>query len=481
MGPIDYTSQVANPFQAAMQGYQGGMMMQADQNQQQAIQDQRNAAFQQQQAAQAAAARQQSVIQSLLSNPNPTADDFARATIAVPGMKDQFQQSWHTMNEARQKSTLSHVSQVYSALQSGAPDVAAQVLQDQATAMRNSGDEAGAKHAEVMANVVKQHPEFARSMVGIQLSAIPGGDKVLSGVSGLNKDAREGQLFPAQLRAANADATTKETVAQYTPAEKEQALRTGEINIANVNSQVQDRAARLGLDKDKLTTETQLELYKLKQKTGELPEFVAKDLNAAATEAVASRQSADRITGLANQIEAASEQLGSGKWASVQEMAKKVWGNQNELTRLRAEYTRIATPEAMGAYKQVASGSTSDRDIDTAMAGVPKDTDNPERMVQFLRGTAKLQLYNSALGNAKAEWLGAVRNLGAAKQDVEIDGVKVPAGTTFAEFTKQYLPGKVTTLSNEHALNAVGDTVYMGYAKRNPSPPPQSGGAAGAY
>lgn len=479
MGPIDYTSQIANPFQAAAQGYQLGMGMQADRNAQQ----DRQMALQQQAEAQAAAkaqaAQQQSVLQGLLNNPNPTADDYARATIAVPGMKDQFKQSWDMMGEARQKSTLGHVSQVFSALQSGAPDVAAQVLTDQAAAMRGSGDEAGAKHAEVMANVVKQHPEFARSMVGIQLASMPGGDKVLAGVSGLNKDAREGQLFPAQLRAANADAATKETVAEYTPAEKEQALRTGEINISNVNSQVRDRAARLGLDKDKLTTETQLELYKLNQKNGELPEFVAKDLNAAATEAVASRQSADRITGLANELEAKAGELGSGATAKAGEMWKKVWGNQNELTRLRSEYNRIVTPEAMGAYKQVASGSTSDKDIDVAMLGVPKDTDSPERMVQFLRGTAKLQIYNSALSNVKSEWLGSVRNLGSAKRDTEIDGVKVPAGTTFADFTKQYLPGKVAALGEQHSIKAVSGRDYMKYAQ--PSGSTAQSGVTGGY
>jgi hypothetical protein len=150
------------------------------------------------------------------------------------------------------------------------------------------------------------------------------------------------------------------------------------------------------------------------------------------------------MTQLADQIDQAAGALGSGVTAETGELWKKTFGSQNDLTRIRAEYNRIVTPAAMAAYKQVASGSTSDKDIDTAMTGVPKDTDSPERMSSFLRGAAKLQVYDSVLNNAKSEWLGAVRSLGKAPKDIEVDGVRVPAGTTFKDFADKYVEAKAT-------------------------------------
>jgi hypothetical protein len=87
------------------------------------------------------------------------------------------------------------------------------------------------------------------------------------------------------------------------------------------------------------------------------------------------------------------------------------------------------TPAAMAAYKTVASGSTSDKDIETAMTGVPSDTADASTMASFLRGAAKLQVYDSVLNNAKSEWLQSVKSLGKAKSDITVDGVTVPAGT----------------------------------------------------
>ena len=83
MDPINYSVDVATPFQSMMAGYQGGAAIRNDQ-------------LQQQQQAQAIAQQQQqrATLQALMSNPNPTAKDFSNATMLIPGMKDQFKQAW---------------------------------------------------------------------------------------------------------------------------------------------------------------------------------------------------------------------------------------------------------------------------------------------------------------------------------------------------------------------------------------------------
>ena len=130
------------------------------------------------------------------------------------------------------------------------------------------------------------------------------------------------------------------------------------------------------------------------------------------------------------------------------------------------------TPAAMAAYKKVASGSTSDRDIETAMVGVPKDTDDPALMASFLRGSAKLQRYDAAVNNARSEWLGAVKHLGKAKEDIEIDGVRVPAGTTFKNFADAYVEQKIAKQSADRNAKTVQGRSYMRYAQ--PQQPAQA-------
>ena len=427
MGPIDYSIDVQTPFQSALQGYQAGAAIRDDQ----AVQQQKTAALQQQQ-------RQSMVIQQLMAKPNANAEDYSKAMIQVPGLKDQLKQAWDTKNTAQQQSQISNITQWTSAIQTGKPEIASGLMRKQADAMESTagGPTRESQALKAQADVVDAHPEFAGTMMKALLAAHPEGGKVITALSTLGKEQRDSAMAPAEQGIKEAEAKIKGAEAQAAP-------ETVILKNAEVRSQINERSARLGLDKDKLQSEVELKLYELKQKQGELPEYVAKDLSAAATEAISSQQSATKMDDLANQIEAAAKTMPSGIQAKVGESWKAAFGNQNDLTRIRAEYNRIVTPAAMAAYKTVASGSTSDRDIDTAMTGVPKDTDSPARMASFLRGAAKLQKYDSILSNAKAEWLGEVRNLGKANKDVEIDGVKVPAGTTFKQFTDSYLKRKV--------------------------------------
>jgi hypothetical protein len=204
MDPINYSIDVQSPFQAALQGYQAGA---AIRNDQQAQQQQQQAALQQQQ--------QAKVIQALVSNPNPTAEDYANATLLVPGMKDQFKQAWETRSAQQQQNDLGHISQVYGALQGGDSTVAATLLDQRAQALRNAGNETEAKHAETMAGVVRAHPEFAKTMIGMKLAAIPGGDKVIEGAAKLRGEDRADELQGPAVEKAKAEAKSAATAAKF--------------------------------------------------------------------------------------------------------------------------------------------------------------------------------------------------------------------------------------------------------------------------
>ncbi len=204
MEPINYSLDVQTPFQSALQGYQAGAAIRNDQLLQQ-----------QQMAAQAQQKQQQEVLKKLISNPNPTADDYAAATLLVPGMKEQFKQSWDMRSSVQQQNDLQHVGQVYSAIVTGQPQVASDLLKRRAEAMRNSNDEAGAKNAEAMAGTIDAHPQFARSLIGMKLASLPGGDKVISNVAALNTDQRAAEQAPADLAKKQADAAKAGIDAKY--------------------------------------------------------------------------------------------------------------------------------------------------------------------------------------------------------------------------------------------------------------------------
>lgn len=478
MDPINYIHDVQSPFQAALAGYQGGAAIRNDQQQQQQLQLQQQQQLQLRQDL-AAAANDHSLLPSIM--------------VRHPEIADKLKIGLEAGNSQKAQGILSEAMPIYSALMSGPSgvNIAVDLLNKRADAQENSGDTQGAEATRTMAQQAAQDPSGAAYRLAARMSVIPGGDKIIENVGALNKDTREQQKLPGEVRAINADAATKEAAAAVAPvvqqagaskavseattaaaqADNAPALYSAQAGKAgseaataavtakyaeptakadlslkglqgqNIRSEISDRTKRFGLDSDKFQTETKIKLMELQNKLGELPEPVAKEVNSATVDSIAAQNSAAKMTDLADQLDRAGG--GYGGLSSAAEWLKRATGNQNEMTRLRSEYSRIVTPAAMGAYKQVASGSTSDRDIETAMKGVPSDTADSATMASFLRGVAKLQTYDSVLKNAQAEWQGAVHSLGKTRSDIEIDGVKVPKGTTFKEFSDQYVPRKI--------------------------------------
>lgn len=451
MGPIDYSIDVQTPFQSALQGYQAGAAIRTDQQQQA-----------QQKAAQDQQLRLQQAQRQVANT--PSAENFTRLILADPKNSEAYQRSWNLLDTKQQQAHASDLLEWGAAIKSGNPQLAVDRMMQRADIMdaQAGGPTDKSKALRANAQAFQIHPELALGTIQAQLATNPNGKQAADSLASFGTEARAEDLAPSIKRKTNADASVAETTAVTLPAK-------AQAEIANVSSQIQDRSKRLALDQDKLETETKLKLTELNQKFGELPESVAKDVNTAVTDSIAAQQSASKMLSLAGKLEAAGG--GFGGATSVAEWFKKATGNQNEITRLRAEYNRIATPSAMAAYKKVASGSTSDKDIETAMLGVPKDNADAATLGEFLRGAAKLQVYDSVFNNARAEWQGSVRSLGKAPRDLEIDGVKVPAGTTFKQFSDEYVSKKA---KEQIGAMTVQNRGYMKYAT------PQ-GGAEGQY
>jgi hypothetical protein len=452
MQPMNYMLDVQKPFDGALQGIQAGLDVSNAMDQSAARQQE----LQQKQDALAQHQQMQGDLAKLSQNPNPSAHDFASITTKYPSLAEHFKNTWSMLNTDQQQAKLNHTSQVYAALSAGKPEIASKLLADQALALRNSGKEDEAKASDTLSQLITMSPETAKTSAGLMLASVLGPEKFSSTFSTLSK-------LPGEVAAGEAGAVKAKYEANNTPQRLalENVYKGAEIR--NLDSQVGERAGRLGLDRDKLQTETELKLYELNMKGN--PAFnldgdAKKIINDSTVSSVAADQSAGQITDLASRLE--KEGGGYGALSTASEWMKKATGNQDSMTQMRNEYTRIRNSQAM---KMLPPGPASDKDVAMAMSGFPSETADAKTMASFLRGMAKLNQYTAVSDNAKAEWVNAVGHLGKPKTDINVDGVNVPTGSTFTDFARQYMASKVEQKQTQAAQQQVQSRSYMRWAQ----------------
>jgi len=259
MEPLNYAGTFANipsPQASFMEGVKNGAGLQQ---------------LQQQQAAAAAARAQQQQMQNDLAelSQNPTTDAIGRMSLKYPQLSENFKRSFDIMEPAQKQAKLEHASQVYAAINNNQPDVAVKILSDQAAALRNAGNEKDAKAAEMMATMVKDHPQMAKTSAGLILSAAVGPDKFAATYGAVGGEQRAQEQAPADLSKKRAEAVkagAEATVAAGTipaliqkPVEENLSAQTKRevdkfnAQIAAANSET-DRG-RLVLERDKFISE----------------------------------------------------------------------------------------------------------------------------------------------------------------------------------------------------------------------------------
>ncbi len=451
MQPMNYNIDVKQPFANALSGVEAGFGLSTamDKAQQQQL------ALQQQ-------VEMKKDLGALAQKANPTAQDFAAITTKYPSLAEHFKNTWSMLNTDQQQNRLNQATQVYSALSAGKNDIAKQILQEQVAGFRNSGKEQDAKSAETMLQLIDTKPEIALNSAGLMLSSVLGPEKFSTTFSTLSK-------LPSEVRKGEAEATKATYEANNTPQRLDLENRFKGSEIRNLDSQIGDRAARLSLDRDKLQTETELKLYELNQKNNTLEGDARKLVNDSVVGSVAADQAAGQMNDLADRL--SKQGAGYGGLSSAAEWFKQATGNQNYMTDLRNEYARIKNGQAI---KMLPPGSASDKDIQIAMKGFPPETADTATMASFMRGMAKLNQLTAVTENAKAEWVNSVGHLGKPKADITIDGIAVPAGSTFTDFASGYLSKKVEQKQTQAQQQAVPNRSYMRWAN------PQGGGALGS-
>lgn len=425
--PYDYTITApapgSTPAAAITEGLQLGTGLQ-----------QKDMALENARIAQAQAEQKRKDLYALSTMENPTARDYASIVTRYPELKDSFKESFNALNTEQRQQKLDAAAPIFSALQSGRTDLATRLLEDNVAALRNSkAPEREIKAAETWLNLVKESPQHAAMMGGTYLASVMGPDKFEQVFGKVGSEARDNAAAPG-LRV--------KTAAEAFKAAEEGGVVSprAAAEIADINSKISERGGRLALDTDKLQSETALKLRELTQKAGNLHPDQRKLINEAAGASVVATNSAAQMRGLADQFEKTDpHSMGAGAY----EFAKQFTGQQDYVTQLRREYTRI---RANQVNAMLPPGPASDKDIINAQAGFLKETANPAEIASWLRGMAKLQDYQAKYEDARAEWAGAVGHLGKAGQDIEVSGRKVAANTTFTDYLRQTLesPGPAT-------------------------------------
>lgn len=453
--PINYMLDVANPVQTTLQGFNGGLQLGV------AYADRQRAL---KQAEDDKLARQQmSAELSNLAN-NPTPEGYTKVMTMYPQLSENLKRAYDTMDDGQRKNTLSLASQSYAALANNQPDIAKQVLGDAATAYENSGNKKDASVLRGYVKMIENNPSAARTSIGM-LMASTNPDKFAEIYGKLGDEQRANEMQPYQINqiSANTAKTKAETQGQnienlYKPQQLQggidQTQSQTALNYANIKNMAEQRQ----IDRDKLETETSLKLQELNPSNVKLTEGAQKLVNDTMLSSVASEQSANQQNDLANRIESAGG--GFGAFSKFGEWIKGQTGNQGAMTQLRNEYTRIRNSQAI---KNLPPGPATDKDIEMALKGFPPETADSKTIASFLRGMAKMNQRDAAYQQMQAEWVNQVGNMGSAKRDVEILGVKVPAGTTFSGYATKNI-GKALKHQANQAVDrqiATGTRSYM--------------------
>jgi hypothetical protein len=215
-------------------------------------------------------------------------------------------------------------------------------------------------------------------------------------------------------------------------------LAQGNVNlnaaqIRNITSQINDRAAKLNLDRQTMQATVAEKLSSIQKNVNELPADTRKLVNESAVAAAASKQAAGQYNDLAKRLEAAGG--GYGAASSFSDFATKTFGINAPLTQLRQEYTRIRNSAAI---KSLPPGVATDKDIELALKGIPPENADARTMASFLRGLAKMQDIDSSIANAKTDWLASNNGtLTRAKNTFIAGDYAAKPGETFNDFAQR--------------------------------------------
>lgn len=298
LGPIDYSVDAGNAFRDTLQGFQGGFGI-GNAIQQRQLQQEQQAAQQQ------AAARMNSDLYAVASNPNASGADYAGLMTRYPQLSENLKRSWDVLDSQQRQTKLDQAGQVYSALQSGKPDVAKNYLQGLADAAENSGNAKEFAGLQAMIRQIDIDPNAAKTSMGMALVSQAGPEKFSEAFGKFGAEQRAQDLAPEELKQKRAEATIKAEEAKTAPQkfllELEQKgwdIKKTEEDIRSSKEGTRLRAMEVALGKER----NDISRQELQQKIDDAREKQAEKLREKVSTAESAAASIDNLSNTVDRI-----------------------------------------------------------------------------------------------------------------------------------------------------------------------------------
>ena len=381
----------------------------------------------------------QADLSKLASLEKPTLTDYTKFAATYPEQGKALMEVYNNLKKPQREDLLYKTSSAYHALEADRPDVALKILEAEKSALEDRGGEDLAAINQLI-TMVNNDKRAAQDFAGTLVAYLGSKDgRIDPSILKAQEDIRQSRVeLPYTLDVKQSQAT--ENIAKAGKAVEEtkllpqeqrskEALRVAQIS--DYQSQILNRGLKYDLDKEKLYQDVLAKKEELAQKTKTpLSSSAEGVVNESVTLAAKNEQDVKYLEDLTSRFEKASFSA-AGVPGKAAEAYKNTIGRQDTITQLRQEYDRVLN---MGVIDMLPKGSASNYDVQIVRSGFPKSTDNPERIVQFLKSFANIKKAESKLNYMKSDWVSANGSLGTARNNIEIDGVMYKKGTTFRGF-----------------------------------------------
>lgn len=160
---------------------------------------------------------------------NPTVAGINQVMMKYPAVADKFKPALESITTQQKDSRIGQASDVYASLLAGRTEIAKRLLEEQATAAKNSGDDSAAKHASVMSQLLDTDAgiKTVMSSAGMFLSSAMGPDKFAETYSKLEDTNRSNSEAP--LKATKTQAEIEHLQAQTAESNDKIGKQDGEL------------------------------------------------------------------------------------------------------------------------------------------------------------------------------------------------------------------------------------------------------------
>ena len=165
---------------------------------------------------------------------------------------------------------------------------------------------------------------------------------------------------------------------------------------------------------------------------------------------VLAQRNANEYTVLADDFERLN--LEGGVTSSFSETLKGILGTQDDVTEFRRRFNKVRLSEGL---KNLPPGPATDRDVQEAFKGVPKDNASAEQVASFLRGAARLARFEAGFNQFKADFISDKRSAAGLNKEWR-KRIKSPALNKKVSIAEIYETAQNKGITPEDVMSQLG-------------------------